>query len=309
MAGVLLTIWIQAILGRHRSSSHLIRLIFKMSTDAHQELRHVSIHPTRGLFDFEFREIGDYFELLFFLVWRDLKVRYKQTAMGVAWVLLQPLVSMIIFSVIFGRIVGVPSDGAPYPLFAFAALVPWNFFATTLNRCATGLVSDANLLSKVYFPRIILPLSASLSGLADFAIALIISIAMLAWYGVHPTGAMLLVPVFAGLALITALAFGLWLAPLNAQYRDVAIVLPFVIQVWMFVSPVIYPVSLVPQRWRLLYGLNPMVGVIEGFRMGLLGTAHLDWSVVGMSAAAVLMLLMGGLVYFGRAEQTLADVV
>jgi lipopolysaccharide transport system permease protein len=261
------------------------------------------------LFDFEVREIGEYFELLFFLVWRDLKVRYKQTAMGVAWVLLQPIVSMIILSVVFGRLVGVPSDGAPYPLFVFAALVPWNLFATTLNRCVTGLVSDANLLSKVYFPRIILLLSASLSGLADFAIALIISIGMLAWYGVHPTGALLLVPVFAGFALLTALAFGLWLAPLNAQYRDIGIVLPFVMQVWMFVSPVIYPVSLVPQQWRLLYGLNPMVGVLEGFRLALLGTAHVDWSVVGMSAAAVLTLLVGGLVYFGRVEQTLADVV
>jgi homopolymeric O-antigen transport system permease protein len=283
-----------------------------MSTDSHRELRYVSVHPTRGLVDFEVREIGEYFELLFFLVWRDLKVRYKQTAMGVAWILLQPLVSMMIFSVVFGRLVGVPSDGAPYPLFSFAALIPWNFFASTLNRCATGLVSDANLLSKVYFPRIILPLSASLSGLADFAIALIFSIGMLAWYGIHPTGAMLLVPVFAGFALLTALAFGLWLAPLNAQYRDIGIVLPFLIQVWMFVSPVIYPVSLVPQRWRLLYGLNPMVGVIEGFRLALLGDAHVtqvDWSVVGVSAAAVLTLLVGGLVYFGRAEQTLADVV
>jgi lipopolysaccharide transport system permease protein len=223
---------------------------------------------------------------------------------------------MIIFSVVFGRLVGVPSDGAPYPLFAFAALVPWNFFATTLNRCATGLVSDANLLSKVYFPRIILPLSASLSGLADFAIALVISIGMLAWYGVPPTGAMLLIPVFAGLALLTALAFGLWLAPLNARYRDVGIALPFVIQVWMFVSPVIYPVSLVrehlPPQWHLLYSLNPMVGVIEGFRLALLGRTYgapVDWLAIGMSAAAVLTLLVGGLVYFGRAEQTLADVV
>jgi lipopolysaccharide transport system permease protein len=278
-------------------------------TNVPRDLRYVLIRPTRGLFDLEVGAIGDYIELLFFLVWRDVKVRYKQTAMGVAWVVLQPLVSMVIFSVVFGRLVGVPSDGVPYPLFAFAALVPWNFFSTSLNRCASALVSDANLISKVYFPRLILLLSATLSGLIDFAIALIISVVLMAWYGVHPTAAMLWVPFFAGFALLTALAVGVWLAPLNVQYRDVGIVLPFALQVWMFASPVIYSASIVPQRWRFLYRLNPLVSVIEGFRMALLGAGHIDWVMVGTSATVVLMLLLGGLIYFGQAEQTIADVV
>ncbi len=280
-----------------------------MVTNVPRDLRHVLIRPTRGLLDLEVGAIGDYIELLFFLVWRDVKVRYKQTAMGVAWVVLQPLVSMVIFSVVFGRLVGVPSDGVPYPLFAFAALVPWNFFATSLNRCASALVSDANLISKVYFPRLILLLSATLSGLIDFAIALIISVVLMAWYGVHPTAAMLWVPFFAGFALLTALAVGVWLAPLNVQYRDVGIVLPFALQVWMFASPVIYSASIVPQRWRFLYRLNPLVSVIEGFRVALLGAGHIDWAMVGTSATVVLMLLLGGLIYFGQAEQTIADVV
>jgi lipopolysaccharide transport system permease protein len=280
-----------------------------MSTDVPQGLRYVSIRPTRGVFELEVGAIAEYFELLLFLVWRDLRVRYKQTAMGVAWVLLQPLVSMVIYSVIFGRLVRVPSDGIPYPLFALAGLVPWNFFATSLNRCALGLVSDSNLISKVYFPRLILPLSAALSGLVDFAVAFIMSIALLAWYGVYPTVAMLLVPLFAAFALLTALAVGLWLGPLNVRYRDIGIVLPFLMQVWMFASPVIYPVSVVPQRWRFLYGLNPMVGVIEGFRLALLGSASIDWSSLGMSAVVVIVLLVGGLMYFNHVEQTLADVV
>jgi lipopolysaccharide transport system permease protein len=278
-------------------------------TNVPRDLRHVLIRPTRGLFDLEVGAIGDYIELLFFLVWRDVKVRYKQTAMGVAWVVLQPLVSMVIFSVVFGRLVGVPSDGVPYPLFAFAALVPWNFFATSLNRCASALVSDANLISKVYFPRLILLLSATLSGVIDFAIALILAVVLMAWYGVHPTAAMLWVPFFAGFALLTALAVGLWLAPLNVQYRDVGIVLPFALQVWMFASPVIYSASIVPQRWRFLYRLNPLVSVIEGFRLALLGSGHIDWVMVGVSATVVVVLLLGGLIYFGQAEQTIADVV
>lgn len=279
------------------------------SIDVQQDLRYTLIRPTRGIFEFEVGAVADHLELLLFLVWRDLKVRYKQTALGVVWVMLQPLVSMIIFSVIFGRLVGVPSDGVPYPLFAFAALVPWNFFATSLNRCSLSLVADSNLISKVYFPRLILPIAATLAGFVDFGISFAMSIVLLAWYGVHPTAALLLVPLFAALGLLTAIAVGLWLAPLNVRYRDVGIALPFLVQVWMFASPVIYPVSLVPRQWRLLYGLNPMVGVIEGFRMALLGRGQLDWSIVAASAAVVLVLLFGGMIYFSRVEQTLADVV
>src|SRR5262245_44175515 len=279
-----------------------------MTPDA-QDTRYILIRPTRGVLDLELAALRDYGELLFFLVWRDVKVRYTQTAIGVAWVVLQPLVSLLIFSVIFGGLVHVPSEGVAYPVFAFAGLVPWNFFAVGLSRCALGLVSDANLISKVYFPRLILPIAATLSGLLDFAIAFAMSIALVVWYGVHPTWALLLVPVFAALALISALAIGLWLAPLNVKYRDIGIALPFVLQVWMYASPVIYPLSLVPQRWRFLYGLNPMAGVVEGFRFALLGTAGFDWTMVTSSAVVVLILLLGGLVYFGRAEQTLADVV
>ena len=277
--------------------------------DGQQALRYTLIRPTRGIFELEVGAVADYQELLRFLVWRDLKVRYKQTALGVVWVLLQPLVSMIIFSVIFGRLVAVPSDGVPYPLFAFAGLVPWNLFATSLNRCSLSLVADSNLISKVYFPRLILPIAATLAGFVDFGISFALSIALLAWYGVHPTAALLLVPLFAALGLLTAIAVGLWLAPLNVRYRDVGIALPFLVQVWMFASPVIYPVSLVPRQWRLLYSLNPMVGVIEGFRMALFGRGQLDWSILATSAAVVLVLLFGGMIYFSRVEQTLADVV
>jgi lipopolysaccharide transport system permease protein len=269
----------------------------------------VVIEPARGLFDLDLKAVWEYRELLYFLVWRDVKVRYKQTVLGVAWVLLQPLLTMMIFTVIFSYLVRVPSDGLPYPLFVFAALLPWTYFNQALTRGGTGLVSNANLITKVYFPRLIVPLSAAAAPLVDFMLSLVILLGLMAWYGVAPTWGVLALPFFILLALATALAVALLLSPLHAQYRDVGHMVPFLAQFWMYASPVIYPVSLIPEQWRLLYSLNPMVGVIEGFRWALLGKATPDFGVIGVSAVVVLVLLVIGLVSFKRAERTLVDVV
>lgn len=267
----------------------------------------VVIEPSKGLFDVDFKAIWQYRELLYFLVWRDLKIRYKQTAMGVGWVVLQPLVTMIIFTVIFGHFAKIPSDGLPYPVFSYCALLPWNYFATALQRCVNSIVGDAALVSKVYFPRLILPIVGTMSGLFDFAISFLLLLAMMVWYNVSVTWSALLVPFFIVLALATALAVGLWLSALNVRYRDVGFTIPFVIQAWMFASPVVYPVSIVPEKFRLLYSLNPMVGVIEGVRGSLLGKGSLDFGVLLISVLVVSLLLFGGLVFFRNVERTFAD--
>lgn len=269
----------------------------------------VVIQPRRGLFDLDLKAIWEYGELLYFLVWRDLKVRYKQTAIGATWAVLQPLMTMVIFTVVFGNFAKIPSDGLPYPIFSYTAIVPWMFFAGSLNRCVVSLVSNTNLIEKVYFPRLILPISATVSGLVDFAVALVILLGMMVWFGILPTWGLLALPFFLGLALMTALAVGLWLAPLNAKYRDVGYTVPFLVQCWMFASPVAYPVSMVPENWRILYGLNPMAGVIEGFRWALLGKAVPDFYVMAVSASVVGLLLMGGIVYFKKTERSFADVL
>jgi lipopolysaccharide transport system permease protein len=267
------------------------------------------IQPGRGLFDLDLGAVWEYRELLYFLAWRDVKVRYKQAAMGVAWVVLQPLLTMMIFTVIFSHLARIPSDDLPYPLFAFAALLPWTYFNQALTRGGGGLVSNANLITKVYFPRLIVPLSAAAAPLVDFLPSLAILLGLMAWYGAAPTWGVLALPLFMLHALATALAVALLLSPLHAQYRDVGHIIPFLAQFWMYASPVIYPVSLVPEQWRLLYSLNPMVGVIEGFRWALLGKASPDFGVMGVSAVVVLVLLAVGLVSFRRAERTLVDVV
>jgi lipopolysaccharide transport system permease protein len=267
------------------------------------------IQPGKKLLQLDLQAVWQYRELLYFLIWRDLKVRYKQTVIGAAWAILQPLTTMVVFTVIFGQLAKIPSDGFPYPIFAFSALLPWTYFSSALARSISSVVGDAHLISKVYFPRLILPLSGVVSGLVDFTIAFVILVGMMIWFGIMPTWGALALPVFLFLALMTALAVGLWLSALNVMYRDVGHTVPFLTQVWMYVSPVVYPVSLVPEKWRLLYSLNPMAGVIEGFRWALLGKESPDFGVMTVSAVVVVALLLGGLVFFKHMERTFADVV
>jgi lipopolysaccharide transport system permease protein len=267
------------------------------------------VRPSRGWISPNLRELWEYRELLYFLTWRDIKVRYKQTVLGAAWAIIQPFFTMVVFSLFFGRLAGVPSEGVPYPIFAYCALLPWNYFAGALDRAGNSLVGSANLITKVYFPRLVIPLSAVLAGLLDFAIAFLVLIGMMLFYGITPTAAVLTLPFFLLLALLTALGAGLWLSALNVQYRDVRYTIPFLTQFWLFASPVAYGASLVPERWQVLYGLNPMAGVIEGFRWALLGKAEAPGPLLVISAAVVILLLLGGLFYFRRMEKTFADVV
>jgi lipopolysaccharide transport system permease protein len=271
--------------------------------------RSLVIEPPRRWEAIQLGELWAYRELLYFLTWRDVKVRYKQTAIGAAWAVLQPLLTMVVLAVIFGAFIRVPTDGLPYPFFAYAALLPWNFFASSLSRASGSLVNDASLISKVYFPRLLLPVSAVLSMTIDFGIAFIILLGMMAWYGIVPGVAVLTLPFFLLLAFITALGCGLWLSALNVRYRDIAYITPFLIQVWLFITPVAYPSSIIPERWRALYGLNPMTGVVEGFRWALLNTAKAPQTTILVSTGVVALLFIGGIFWFRRLEQGFADVV
>jgi len=255
------------------------------------------------------RELWEYRELLYFFVWRDVKVRYKQTVIGVAWVILQPLMTMGVFTIFFGRLAKLPSQGLPYPVFYFAALVPWTYFAQALQNCTAIVVSNQHVITKVYFPRLVLPLAAVCSGLVDFVIGFVVMIILTLSCGIHPPATVALLPVFLLLAVATALGVGLWTSALNALYRDVASIIPFIVQFWMLASPVAYPSSLVPERWRWLYGLNPMAGVIDGFRWALTGTGKPPGAQMAISAVVVLLLVLGGLVFFQRVEGTVADRV
>ncbi len=267
------------------------------------------LKPSSGWVSLRLGELWAYRELLYFLTWRDVKVRYKQTVLGAAWAVLQPFLTMIIFTFVFGRLAKVPSDGLPYPVFAYAALLPWQLFAFSMNQAGNSLVASQQLIKKVYFPRLVIPLSAVLAGLVDFLIAFVVLLGMMAYYRIAPTAAVVFLPLFLLLALATALAVGLWLSALNVQYRDVRYTIPFLTQFWLFATPIAYPSSLVPEQWRVLYGLNPMAGVVEGFRWALLGTERGSGAVILASAAAVALLLVGGLIYFRRMERTFADVV
>ena len=267
------------------------------------------IQPRRVWFHLDLAALWQYRELLYFLVWRDVKVRYKQTAIGATWAILQPLMTMVIFTVIFGHFAKIPSDGLPYPIFAYTALLPWTYFASALNRSSASVVSEAHLISKVYFPRVILPLAGTVSGIIDFAVAFVLLLGMMIWYGIMPTWGIVALPLFLLLAFATALAVGLWCSALNVRYRDVGYTIPFLTQCWMYASPVAYPVSLVPENWRFFYSLNPMAGVIEGFRWALLGKQGPDFGVMAVSAVVVVVLLVGGLVFFRRMENTFVDVV
>jgi len=267
------------------------------------------IEPTRGWAVLKLGEVWEYRELLYFLVWRDVKVRYKQTALGIAWVVLQPLVATVIFTVVFGNLAKIPSGNLPYPLFAFAALLPWNYFAGALTRAGTSLVNNANLITKIYFPRLIIPLAGVINGLVDFGISLIVLVALMIYYGVVPNAAVLLLPFFLLMAIGTALGVSLWLAALGVQYRDVNYLLPFLSQVWMYATPVVYPASLFPERWRPLLGLNPMAGVVEGFRWALTGSGDAPGPLLLVSVGIIVVLLVSGLVFFRNTERTFADVV
>ncbi len=270
------------------------------------------IQPTRGFAALNLRALWQYRELLYFLVWRDIKVRYKQTVLGVLWIVLQPVVSMVVFSLLFGRLLGVPSGDVPYPIFAYAALLPWNYFAGALTRSSDSLVGNTNLITKVYFPRLVIPLSAVLSGLVDFAVAFVVLAALMLYYRIAPTAAVVLLPAFMLLAVVTALGFGLWLSALNVRYRDVKHLTPFLVQTWMYVTPVIYGSALLG-RFRSLLSLNPMTGVVEGFRWALLGGdgayGHGPDLWFAVSAAIAVAVLVSGLVFFRRTERTFADVI
>ncbi|HEX7997145.1 MAG TPA: ABC transporter permease [Pyrinomonadaceae bacterium] len=267
------------------------------------------IRPPEGWSQLGLRELWEYRELLYFLTWRDIKVRYKQTALGAAWAIIQPFFMMLVFSLFFGRLAGVPSDNIPYPVFTFCALLPWQLFAQALQESSNSLVANERLITKVYFPRLVVPIAAVLGGLVDFAIAFVVLLLMMAYYGIVPGLAILYLPFFILLAVMTALGVGLWLSALNVQYRDVRYTLNFLTQFWMFITPVAYPSSIVPEKWRALYGLNPMAGVVEGFRWALLGKTEAPGPLLAVSVVAVILILVGGLYYFRRMEETFADIV
>ena len=269
----------------------------------------VVIKPSKGWVSLNLRSLWEYRELLYFLTWRDIKVRYKQTALGAAWAILQPMATMLIFSLFFGRLVKVPSDGIPYPLFAFAALVPWTFFSNGLNQSSNSLIASANLLKKVYFPRLAIPIATVLAGVVDFILAFLVLLLLIVYYRMTPTINIVWTPLFLALAFITSLGVGLWMSALNVKYRDVRYVIPFLIQIWLFATPVAYPSSLLSQPWRTIYGLNPMVGVVEGFRWALLGTATAPGLMFVASSVAALLILVTGAFYFRYMEKTFADVV
>jgi lipopolysaccharide transport system permease protein len=266
------------------------------------------IGRSAGPMGIRWRELWAYRELLYFMVWRDVKVRYRHAVLGIAWAVLQPLLTMIVFTIVFGRLAGMPSDGQPYALFALAALAPWTYFVTAVTSGANSLVGSEHLISKVYFPRLLIPSGSVLTPLIDLAMTLVLLAAGLAWYGVMPGPAVLLLPLFVLLALVCALAASLWLSAMNVLYRDVRFVVPFLLQFGMFISPVIYPASKVPDAWRFVYGLNPMATVVEGFRWAVLGT-ELSLPMAAASALVAAMALAGGLMYFRRMEGTFADVL
>jgi lipopolysaccharide transport system permease protein len=269
----------------------------------------VRIEAHRGWLALDLGELWAYRDLVYFFIWRDIKVRYKQTAIGAAWAILQPVLTMLVFSLFFGKLAKIPSLGLPYPIFYYTALLPWMYFATAMQSATNVVVEQQRVITKIYFPRVVLPIAAVLAGLLDFAISFAVLLALMAYYRMAPTGAVMWLPLFTLLAVLTALGVGLWLSALNALYRDVRYVVPFLVQFWLFASPVAYPSSLVPAKWRWLYGLNPMAGVIEGFRWALTGHGQPPGILLAASSAAVVLLVLSGLVYYHAMEGTIADVV
>jgi lipopolysaccharide transport system permease protein len=267
------------------------------------------IRPTRGWVGLNLRELWHYRELIYFLIWRDIKVRYKQTVLGAAWAIIQPFFTMVVFAIFFGALAKIPTDGIPYPIFSYTALLPWQLLETGISKAGNSLVAGRNLLTKVYFPRLAIPMAPVIAGLIDFALAFLVLIGMMFYYEYSPTSAIWTLPFFILLTLITALGAGLWLSALNVQYRDVGYIIPFIVRLWFFLTPITYSASLVPEQFQLLYGINPMVGVVEGFRWAMLGIGDPPSILIGVSAIISLLLLISGAYYFRRMERTFADVV
>jgi lipopolysaccharide transport system permease protein len=299
----------------------------------HRSIPRVRIEPSTGWVSLKMRELWQYRELLYFLTWRDIKVRYKQTVLGAAWAIIQPFLTMVVFSLFFGRLANIPSDGIQYPIFSYAALVPWTFFANGLTQGSNSLVNSSNLIKKVYFPRLVVPISSVLAGIVDFALAFVVLLALMIYFGISPFAApvhfpwfipsvlplgpvyyvpsfnIVWLPYFLLLAFVTSLGVGLWLSAMNVQFRDVRYIVPFIAQIWMFLTPIAYPSSLLSEPWRTIYGLNPMAGVVEGFRWALVGTNTAPGPIIIVSSVAALLLLVSGAYYFRRMEKTFADVV
>jgi lipopolysaccharide transport system permease protein len=278
-------------------------------TQGSLEKPRTSIEPPRGWQALEWREFWAYRELLFFLTWRDIKVRYKQTVLGAVWAILQPVLTMVVFSIIFGRLAKLPSEGLPYPVFTFTALLPWQLFSFALTSSSNSLIESQNLITKVFFPRLIVPIASTIAGLVDFAIAFVVLLGMMFYYRITPQVYIWTLPLFLLLALASALAVGLWLSALNVKYRDIRYVVPFLAQFWMYATPVAYSSQLIPEQWHWLYSLNPMTGVVEGFRWALLGKSALNLPFLLLSAVVVLIFLVSGLYYFKRVESGFADVI
>ncbi len=272
------------------------------------DIFHTHIEPSRSWLSFGIKEMWLYRELLYFLTWRDIKIRYKQTLLGFAWAILQPFLTMVVFSLFFGKLGKIPSEGVPYPIFNYTALLPWQFFENSITISTTSLVTNANMVTKVYFPRMFVPVSSVISGLVDFMVAFIVLIGMMIFYHISPTIGVLLLPFFLLLAFITAMGVSLWMSALNVKYRDVRYVVPFLARFWFFATPIAYPSSLLHEPWRTLYGLNPMVGVVEGFRWALLGTKPPE-AMLFLSSFIALFILVTGLIYFSRTEKTFADII
>jgi lipopolysaccharide transport system permease protein len=269
----------------------------------------IEIRPTKGLFDLELAAIWRYRELLITLVKRDIQIVYRQAALGIGWAILQPVFAVVIFSIIFGHFARMPSDGIPYPVFSFAGVLPWTYFAEAVRRSSTGIVTDAELVRKVYFPRIVVPLSGVVAPILDLMIGLCVMLVMMLWYGVMPTWNLIAVIPLTVMMALMALSVGLWLGPLNVRFRDIKHTLPFLLQIWMYATPIVYPTSIVPEAWRWVFRLNPMVGIIDGFRWALSGSGELDLASLGVSAVILCLLIIGCLVFFRHMERTFADVI
>ncbi len=275
----------------------------------HKTLPKIVIVPSKGWMPVKFSELVEYRDLFYFFTWRDLKVRYKQTILGIFWAILQPLITMVIFSLFFGRLANVPSDGLPYPIFSYTALVPWTFFANGVTQASNSLVQNANMIKKIYFPRLIMPVSAVLGGLLDFALAFLVLLGMMVFYRIYPTANVIWLPVFLLLAIITTIGVSMWLSALNVLFRDIRYIVPFLMQVWLFLTPIAYPSSLIPEKLQPLYGLNPMAGVVEGFRWALLGTDSFPGPMLLVSFMVAVFFLISGVYYFRRMEKSFADII
>jgi lipopolysaccharide transport system permease protein len=278
-------------------------------TPFEQDLNETVIKPSTGWASVKFQDLWQYRELLYFLIWRDIKVRYKQTVIGAAWAIIQPVLTMVVFSIFFGRLAKIPSDGIPYPIFSYAALIPWTFFANGLSQSANSLVNNTNLIKKVYFPRLVIPLSSVLSGIVDFGLAFTVLIGMMLYFNIYPTLNIVWLPLLVLLAMITSLGVGFWLSAMNVQFRDVRYAVPFLTQFWLFATPIAFPSSLLSEPWRTLFSINPMVGVVEGFRWALLGTNTAPGSIILVSSLAAVLTFISGAFYFRRMEKSFADVV